>query len=173
MPAKIIIFSERDLWDSLAGALKQKNPKLKIAFAEKLETLEALCQNQEPKTSSCRLISYCSNVVIPSSLLGQLGAGAYNFHPGPPTYPGAHPASFSIYDGAKNFGVTAHVMEANIDTGAIVGVKWFEIEPRLNFVQLEFRAIQYLIQLFMELSGPLANQNEPLKQIGVNWSGPK
>jgi len=64
-----------------------------------------------------RLIGFVTPVVVPARILEGLGFGAYNFHPGPPQYPGWVPSHFAIYDRAPYFGVTAHVMTERVDAG--------------------------------------------------------
>ncbi|QOZ54217.1 hypothetical protein [Bradyrhizobium sp. CCBAU 53338] len=63
--------------------------------------------NIEPAS---RLVAFASGVIVPPDLLARFGRGAYNFHPGPPAYPGWAPAHFALYDRADSFGVTVHAM---------------------------------------------------------------
>ena len=91
-----------------------------------------------------RLIAFCTSVIVPAEVLDAVMAPAYNFHPGPPTYPGSHVASFAIYDGADMFGATAHEMAAKVDSGPIVGVEWFQVPDGLRFTDLEINAFDAL-----------------------------
>ena len=64
----------------LTSLLTARNPCSTIVPVETLVDLYAL----EPATlSRARLISYVAGITVPADLLGQLGYGAYNFHPGP------------------------------------------------------------------------------------------
>jgi methionyl-tRNA formyltransferase len=42
--------------------------------------------------------------------IARLGFGAFNFHPGPPSYPGWVPSHFALYERSTEFGATVHVM---------------------------------------------------------------
>ena len=57
-----------------------------------------------------RLIAFATPVIVPGRILASLGYGAYNFHPGPPQYPGWAPAHFALYEQANEFGATVHAM---------------------------------------------------------------
>lgn len=74
-----------------------------------------------------RIIGFTTDVIVPQWMLDATGYGSYNFHPGPPDYPGWAPISFAVYERARRFGVTAHHMEAKTDTGAIVGSRLFDV----------------------------------------------
>ena len=102
-----------------------------------------------------------------------LGFGAYNFHPGPPHYPGWVPAHFAIYNKASYFGATAHVMIERVDAGPIVGVKMFDIPPNTSVLRLQELAFVELARLFWHLAPALATQSEPLAELPVRWSGTK
>src|SRR5215469_1561612 len=67
------------------AALRGHNPQLTIYMATTSEHPAALDAAILPRT---RLVAFSSAVIAPSSLLGALGFGAHNFHPGPPEYPG-------------------------------------------------------------------------------------
>ena len=120
-----------------------------------------------------RLIAYAAGVVVPARLLDQLGYGAYNFHPGPPTYPGWAPAHFALYTRAKQFGATAHVMVARVDEGPIVGALMFSIPKGACVASLEGMAYARLSYLFWSLAKPLAIRGEPLLELPLRWSGSK
>ena len=65
--------------------LRGHNPKLTVLPVFTAEDLAAI----EPEwLHRARLISFTTNVVVPGAVLGQLGYGAYHFHPGSPQYPG-------------------------------------------------------------------------------------
>ena len=103
---------------------------LPIIHATDLEDLERECLPGRV------LIAFCTAVIVPAALLDRLGRPAFNFHPGPPTYPGRHPESFAAYDGVIRFGATAHVMAPRVDEGPIVGVEWFDVPPETGQMML-------------------------------------
>jgi methionyl-tRNA formyltransferase len=117
-----------------------------------------------------RLIAFVTSVIVPGSFLSRLGYGAYNFHPGPPEYPGWAPAHFALYDGASAFGVTAHAMVEKVDAGPIIGVDRFRIADTDNVAKLEGRAYAHLARMFWSLSKALATQAEPFPALPVEWA---
>jgi methionyl-tRNA formyltransferase len=116
-----------------------------------------------------RLIAFMTAVIVPQSILSQLGYGAYNFHPGPPEYPGWAPAHFALYEGATEFGVTAHVMVEKVDAGPIIKVDRFDIPDRFNVVELDGTAYTHLARMFWNLSKALATQTERFEELPIRW----
>ena len=150
--------------------LSEHNPNLAIIPVETLADLNAL----EPETlAGARLIAFASSVIVPAKVLGRLGYGAYNFHPGSPAYPGFAPAHFALCARAAEFGATAHVMVARVDEGPIVGVEMFSIPPAASVASLEGMAYARLAYLFWILAGPMATCGQPLAQLPLRWGGKK
>jgi len=148
------------------AVLSTHNPSLTILPVETLKDLNAL----EPATlARARLIAYSTGVVVPAHLLDQLGYGAYNFHPGPPAYPGWAPAHFALYGRARQFGATAHVMVARVDEGPIVRALLFSIPKGTCVASLEGMAYARLSYLFWSLARPLAICREPLPELPLRW----
>jgi methionyl-tRNA formyltransferase len=117
------------------------------------------------------LVGFVTPVVVPKRILDALGFGAYNFHPGPPHYPGWMPAHFATYDRAAEFGATAHVMIERVDAGPIVGVDYFPVPPQAGVLKLEQMAYVQIVQLFWNFAPILAKQTEPIRELPVRWSG--
>src|SRR5690242_7992903 len=109
---------------ALAALFREHNPALAFRGAVTHDELLAIAP---AVLREARLVAFTSGVVVPGAVLAALGHGAYNFHPGPPDYPGWAPAHFALYEGARTFGATAHVMAARVDSGPIVGVEPFDI----------------------------------------------
>jgi methionyl-tRNA formyltransferase len=150
--------------------LSTHNPDLAIIPVETLIDLNAL----EPDTlASARLIAFATSVIVPACVLDRLGFGAYNFHPGPPAYPGFAPAHFALHQRAAEFGATAHVMAARVDEGPIVGVKTFSIPRDISAASLEGMAYARLSYLFWSLANQLATRGEALAALPLSWSGKK
>jgi hypothetical protein len=117
-----------------------------------------------------RLIAFTTDVIVPQNVLDQLGYGAYNFHPGPPQYPGWAPAHFALYERAKEFGATLHVMVQRVDAGPIVGVELFEIPADISVADLEELAYAHLADLFWRSAKSLASCAEPLPELPIRWN---
>ncbi len=169
MAASIILLTGKAEWPFLRDVLKEQSPELQVAWAPNGQELEYTCGGQD--LSKSRLISFCSSVIVRSEILNIFHGPSYNFHPGPPSYPGVHPAKFAIYDGAKRFGATAHIMKPEIDHGPLVGVDWFDISDDINSEALEEQAFTHLFKLFTILSPALVDIDKDLPILNQSWSG--
>ena len=154
----------------LGAVLRGHNPQLTVHPAATLDHLAAF---DTAVLSRSRLIAFATPVIVPASVLASLGYGAYNFHPGPPQYPGWAPAHFALYEQATQFGVTVHAMAERVDTGPIVDVTLFPIPADIGVVALEGLAYAHLARLFWELARPLASEAEPLPERPLRWTGRK
>jgi methionyl-tRNA formyltransferase len=153
----------------LASVLRRNNPQLTIRMAASRADIDAL----EPGVlARARLIGFVTPVVVPKRILDALGFGAYNFHPGPPHYPGWLPAHFATYDRAAEFGATVHVMIERVDAGPIVGVERFRIPPHIGVAELERLAYVEIARLFWSLAPALA-EGTTLAELPIQWSGRK
>src|SRR6201999_3118070 len=138
---------------ALASLLRGHNEQLAIYPVTTPEHLAALGADILHRA---RLIAFSSPVIVPPLVLAALGYGAYNFHPGPPEYPGWAPAHFALYDGATEFGATAHAMAERVDSGPIVDVVSFDVPSGISVLGLEGLAYAHLAQLYWRLGKWLA-----------------
>ena len=166
----IILLAEPAEQSLLATCLRRQNPKLTVRAVASIEEIDALTPD---RLARARLVGFVTPVVVPKRILDALAFGAYNFHPGPPQYPGWMPAHFAIYDRAAEFGATAHVMIEQVDAGPIVGVEYFPVPPQAGVLKLEQLAYVRIAQLFWNFAPVLANQSEPIRELPVRWSGRK
>lgn len=155
---------------ALADKLRNHNPQLNFIATGSVAELLAL---KPAQLRRARLISFVTPVIVPAQTLAELGYGAYNFHPGPPHYPGWMPSHFAIYDRAKEFGATAHEMIESVDAGAIVAVDLFDIPKDATVAILEQMAYARAARLFWTLADSLANKRDPLPALAVRWCGRK
>lgn len=155
---------------ALTRLLHAHNPALSFRYVLTAEDIQAI---DPASLRNARLLAFTSGTIVPRRILNGLGHGAYNFHPGPPTYAGWAPAHFALYDGASEFGATAHQMVDRVDAGPIVGVETFAIPDGIGIRELEQIAYIRLAYLFWRLSRQLATQSEPLPVLPVRWSGKK
>ena len=155
---------------ALTTALLRQNPHLILRPVKTLEELDAI----EPRRlRRARLIAFASTVIVPARILRRLGFGAYNFHPGPPNYPGWAPSHFAVYDRATSFGVTAHVMLERVDSGPIIAVDLFGIPSNISAESLEAMAYARLARQFFELAKPLATSPHAPPALPMQWCGSK
>jgi len=166
----ILLTGSRDQQMALSSLLREHNPALSFRGAVTLDDLEAI---ERDVLGRSRLLAFTTGVVVPVAILGDIGHGAYNFHPASPDYPGWAPAHFAFYDGAKHFGATAHVMEPRVDSGAIVGVETFDIPDGVDVRGLEQMTFVRLAHLFWRMSHQLACHAGPLPVLPIGWSGIK
>jgi methionyl-tRNA formyltransferase len=165
----VILLTGPAEWPALTAALRGHNPSLIVHAAASLAELEALA----PHYPRARLIGLVTSVIVPARALDALGFGAYNFHPGPPNYPGRYPSLLAIHERAAMFGVTAHVMHARVDEGPIVGVDYFPMPPQPTLARVDALAFAHLARLFWHRAKALATEPKPLPVLPISWSGRK
>jgi methionyl-tRNA formyltransferase len=116
-----------------------------------------------------RLVTFSVESAIPPGVLSALGHGAYNFHPGSPAYPGWMPAAFAIYDGAKEFGATAHSISGQDGNGGIVGVDTFAVPEGASRADLARAAYLAMLGLVQRLAKALVTIPAPLPTLPMVW----
>ncbi len=151
----------------LRSLLLGHNPGLTVMMVQTREDLTALSPDQLRRA---RLIAFVTPEIVPADILAQLGYGAFNFHPGPPAYPGWAPSHFALYDQAAEFGATAHVMVEQVDAGPILEVSLFPIPPDISVLGLEGLAYAHLALLFWRLSKSLATDPQPPPALPISWA---
>jgi methionyl-tRNA formyltransferase len=166
----VLLTAQRDQQLAITQLMQAHNPSLSFRYVLTKNDLEDI----DPATlTNARLIAFTSGTIVPQHILSAVGHGAYNFHPGPPTYAGWAPAHFALYENARNFGATAHEMVARVDAGPIIGIESFTIPQDINIRELEQIAFVRLAFLFWRMSKELATYPEPLPTLPIRWSGTK
>lgn len=122
----------------------------------KLHNIKTLTENQlyEKKFFDIDLvISYLYPNKIKKDLLLLPKLGCINFHPAPlPNYRGVCGYSFGIFEKIKKWGVSAHFVDNNFDTGNIIKVKRFSIDHKKETAfSLEQKSQLVLFELFKEV----------------------
>jgi len=154
----------------LPAALLGHNPDLAVLPIERASELAALSEDLLKRS---RLIAFVTPVIVPKPILNLIGYGAFNFHPGPPSYPGWAPAHFALYDQAAEFGATVHAMVEQVDAGPIVEFASFPIPPHITVLGLEGLAYAHLALLFWRMSKWLASDCAPPPALPVEWGARK
>jgi methionyl-tRNA formyltransferase len=154
----------------LPAALLGHNPALAVLPIERASELAALDADVLRRS---RLVAFVTPVIVPKSILGQLGYGAFNFHPGPPSYPGWAPSHFALYDQATEFGATVHVMVEQVDAGPIIEFASFPIPPHTSVLGLEGLAYAHLAFLFWRMAKWLSSDAVPPPTLPVQWANKK
>ncbi|NOX82825.1 MAG: hypothetical protein GXP06_07545 [Alphaproteobacteria bacterium] len=145
MQRQIIILTARREAPLLQQFLLEQNPFLRVGVAHNLPSLTAAVDRYE---GNVRVISFLAGTIVPAALLSRLRITPYNIHPGSPEYPGSHPESFAIWEGAETFGVTAHEMTARVDAGPIVAVCRFPAPPNSERVALADLTYAHAVNVF-------------------------
>ena len=166
----IILLSGPAEHSTLPAVLLGHNPLLTVI---NITTCAGLATLESDVLRRARLIAFVTAEIVPKSILAGLGYGAFNFHPGPPGYPGWAPAHFALYDQATEFGVTAHVMLEQVDAGPIVDVELFPIPADMAVIALEGLAYAHLARLFWRMAKALATDPAPPPTLPVQWGARK
>lgn len=115
------------------------------------------------------MISFISSWIYPSALLNNAALAAINFHPGSPDYPGTGCTNFAFYEGAREYGITCHHMNAAVDAGSIIAVKRFPVKEEDTVYTVTQHCYQLIEQTFYEIMQMILQQ-EPLPRSGEQWT---
>ena len=114
------------------------------------------------------LISFLNERILPASTLRFPNV---NFHPGPPEYPGRGGASYALFNGARTYGATAHVMAERVDAGSIVLVEDFDIAPYTRCETVFARAELGCLKLLADALHIFAATGAVPPPNGRTWQG--
>ncbi len=163
---RILLLSGQTEAPFLTVTLRAHNPALEV---DSITTTAALETASQGPLDGTRLVSFCSPVIVPGPLLARLPGPSYNFHPGPPEYPGRYPSVFALYDGAPRFGITVHEMAAKVDAGGIIAAEWFEVLPTDDLATLDERTFAVLTEKFRTMAVHLATLERPMTRMPYRW----
>jgi methionyl-tRNA formyltransferase len=152
------------------AVLRAHNPDLAVMTVGTSDDLATLSSDLLARS---RLIAYVTPEIVSTDTLAQLGYGAINFHPGPPSYPGWAPAHFALYEQATEFGATVHVMVEQVDAGPIIDVARFSIPADVTVLGLEGLAYGHLAQLFWRMAKWLATDTSEPSTLPIEWGRKK
>ncbi|MEO6178821.1 MAG: hypothetical protein ABIP15_03535 [Devosia sp.] len=118
-----------------------------------------------------RLISFCSDVIIPAATIETLEGECFNFHSGPPERPGYRPTSFAAVRGDTHFGVTFYRLVPEVDAGTIYATRRFVLSPPMTEAQVSELAYLELLKMAREVAPLLADFNADFLPNGDVWQG--
>lgn len=112
------------------------------------------------------VISYMFRKRVRSDVIALARRGAVNFHAGPlPEYGGWAFYNIAILENAREYGCTCHFMDAGFDTGPLLRVNRFSIDPTEHTaVSLEKAAQREMVKLFIDFVR-LAESGTPLPSV--------
>lgn len=93
-------------------------------------------------------VSYMSAWIIPAGFLRRVKCFSLNFHPGTPAYRGIGCTNFAVYNGEKEYGVTAHLMLPRVDAGKIIDVARFPVLPGETLWSLTNKCYAFILCQF-------------------------
>jgi methionyl-tRNA formyltransferase len=114
------------------------------------------------------MVSFISSWIYPERLLANAAFAAINFHPGSPEYPGIGCTNFAIYNGAKEYGVTCHHMNAGVDSGKIIAVKRFPVIENDTVYSVTRHCYKLIEETFYEVMN-LILQGQTLPVTNEQW----
>lgn len=129
--------------------------------------IPVLLQDQLPsQLTSDFVISYMFRNRVKAATLRLARRAAVNFHAGPlPEFGGWAFYSVAILEGAKEYGCTCHHMDEGFDTGPLVKVRRFRIDPsEETALSLEQKAQSEMVRLFIDFCA-MAESEEPLPSV--------
>ena len=126
--------------------LKRQFPNSEVYLASKVSKFPDKYKNW----SGDFIISYLTPFIIPEKLLRNTKIAALNLHPGPPEYPGIGCTNFALYNAEVDYGVTCHHMEPKVDSGSIIFVDRFGVNPNDDVYSLTQRSYSALQNIFIE-----------------------
>jgi hypothetical protein len=165
----ILLLSDEVERTFLIDTLHAAAPKVDIRYFPDPVKLAAVDPTILP---NARLVTFSVEAAIPQQVLGALGHGAYNFHPGSPAYPGWMPAAFAAYDGAPEFGATAHSLSGQDGNGGIIAVDTFPTTEGASRADLARAAYLAMLGLVKRLAVALTTNPGPLPALQMTW-GPR
>jgi methionyl-tRNA formyltransferase len=168
MPKEIVLLTGDREAPHLATHLRGFAPSVPVRH---VATRAALDEAFAVPVAGRRLIAFTTNVIVPGRYLAACEHGGYNFHPGPPSYPGVYPESFAVWEKAARFGATAHRMLRQVDAGPIVATEWFDVPPGCGRMHLATLAFEALVRIFGALAHALMNSDAFLPESGEAWTG--
>ena len=167
---KVLLLTNPNDATALVSHLSSTVPGLAVEWVQTLTTLLQACV---ACAYDARVIAYQTPVIVPASLLDCLLFPAYNFHPGPPTFPGSAPDAFAVYEGATRYGATVHEMAKRVDSGPIVAVSWFDVPLGIGRMALARMARKATFELFQQVAPQIVMAEAPLAALPDMWSGQK
>lgn len=118
------------------------------------------------------LVAFGTSVIVPAAVLARFAGRAYNLHAASPDYPGRDPHHFAVYDAAKRYGATFHVMTERVDDGPIIDVEWIDVRKGITPRHLLALANDAGVRLLRRL-GPRLVAGEDLSPCDEQWGPTK
>jgi methionyl-tRNA formyltransferase len=114
------------------------------------------------------LISFLNPMYIDKSVRKKIKINSFNFHPGPPEYPGFGCYNFALLDKVSVYGSTIHMIDDKFDNGKILHVNRFKVSyKKLNLEKLISMTHKSIIKQAKDFINDILNEqlkiNDKLK----------
>ena len=168
MSLTLVLVSSNEDAPSLIQMLSAHGRDVELRHVLDLPGLRAQLPTLGPKA---RLLSYLSGVVIPADCLAAFSHGAYNVHPGSPDYPGVAPEAWAAYEQAASFGATFHVMDEQVDAGAIIDAEILPVAGHKDRPGLSRVVRQAVALLLLRIAAALTSEAPIVAARARQWGG--
>ncbi len=135
-PFTCILIGKESLLIACAEVLLQRGHTIQAVVSQDVEIIEwakaagiqTCARASEVDATFDWLFSIANLSMIPDAVLAKAKKGAVNFHDGPlPWYAGLNTPNWAIMEGAREYGITWHVMEGGVDEGDVLTQRVFDI----------------------------------------------
>ena len=115
------------------------------------------------------LISFLNSMYIDKNVRKKIKINSFNFHPGPPEYPGFGCYNFALLDKVNLYGSTIHIINDKFDSGKIINVKKFKFSyKKFNLEKLISKTHENIIKQAKDFINDI--QNNKLKiEVNLKW----
>ena len=171
---RTLLIVDAKIREQVRGAIKQfsesfPDGQLVVLPGERETDLQIL------EEASCQRFQIGFNLLsaryIPDDIRLRFQFGLINFHPGPLDFPGVGSSSLALFAGNENFGVVAHYMEHDIDSGPVVRQFTFPIPTGATPESLTRLAHQYCEVLMIEILKEVAECDAPpMVDKSLDWT---
>ncbi|USQ15251.1 amino acid adenylation domain-containing protein (plasmid) [Legionella lytica] len=159
--ASILVEKNHSVWGiiSTSHQIKAWCQEHNIPFINSLHEFE----QRHIHTSFDYLFSIVNDVILPESILRAPRLHAINYHNSPlPKYAGLYATSWAILNNESEHAISWHLIEPQIDAGAIVKQSVFPIEKEDTALNLNLKCYEAAIESFASLVDELASNKECL-----------
>ena len=110
------------------------------------------------------LISFLNSMYISKSVRKKIKISSFNFHPGPPEYPGFGCYNFALLDKVNFYGSTVHMINDKFDNGKILKVSKFKISyEKFNLEKLISKTHKNIIKQAKDFINDIQNKQLKIK----------
>ncbi|MDP3138733.1 MAG: formyltransferase family protein [Burkholderiaceae bacterium] len=175
-PGRVLFFGRHDCDATQAALARLRSLGFEVSFVTSKGRGESL-PAQVGAWAGDYIFCFRSLFVLPRRVLDKAGTAAINFHPAPTEYPGSGCLNFALYDGARDYGVTAHLMNEKVDNGRILECRRFPILDSDTVDSLLEKTHRKLLELFLDVAAGVAAQGRIYidacleKSEGEHWRG--